>query len=604
MAGRNLYQMFLETVARYGDRNAVGFRANKNEAHRYWSYREYAQRVRDFRRGLDALGLRKGDRVALISHENRVEWAIMDLAAQALGLITVPIYGTLPAPQVAYYLQDSGARAILVSDAKQRAKIATIRTEAPALEFVIAMDGEAAALNGECVLTFADVYRRGETAGRDEATLDAIIPTVLPDDIATFIYTSGTTGEPKGAMVTHNNLLQTPDAVVDEPIATLGPDDVFLSFLPLSHITERVGGYYLPLRAGCCIVYSLGLMNFSDELTTTVRPTLLLSVPRLWENAREKALDRIAKEPEKRRRIIEWGLKVGKAVAHRRSASQSIGPLLALQQMVAERLVHSRLREKVTGGRLRFCVSGGAPLDRETAEFFLGIGVQILEGYGLTETNIIAINRPGRQRIGTVGNLLANAEIKLADDGEILMRGQGRMKGYYNKPEATAEAIDEAGWFHTGDIGELSQDGYLKITDRKKDLLVLSNGKKVAPQPIEALLKQSPYIGEAVLFADRQSTVMALLVPAFDKLLPWAKANGLATDNVAALLESAEVQKLYRADVDKLTVGLADFEKVRRYKLVSQPFGIESGELTPTLKVKRKFVAQKYADLLAAMARG
>jgi long-chain acyl-CoA synthetase len=603
MAGRNLYQMFLETVARHGTRNAVGFRANKNTEITYWTYNEFADQVRRFRRGLDALGLRKGDRIALISHENRVEWAILDLASQALGIITVPIYGTLPALQVAYYLRDSGARAILVSDAKQRAKIAGLRGEMPALEYVISMDGEATALAAECVLPFDEVYQRGEIAGRDTVTLDAIVPTVKPDDLATIIYTSGTTGEPKGAMVTHSNLLQTPDAVVDEPVAEIGPDDVFLSFLPLSHITERVGGYYLPLRAGCCIVYSLGLMAFSDELTTTVRPTLLLSVPRLWENAREKALDRIAKEPERRRKIIEWGLGVGKAVAHRRSAGQSVGPLLALEHRIADRLVFTKLRDKVTGGRLRFCVSGGAPLDQETAEFFLGIGIQILEGYGLTETNIIAINRPGRQRIGTVGTLMQNAEIKIADDGEILMRGQGRMVGYYNKPEATAEAIDAEGWFHTGDIGALSSDGYLKITDRKKDLLVLSNGKKVAPQPIEAMLKQSQYIGEAVLYADRQSTVMALLVPAFDKLIGWAKSQNLPFDNVAGLLESAAVQKLFRTEVDRLTVGLADFEKVKRYKLVPQPFGIESGELTPTLKVKRKFVAQKYADLLASMAR-
>src|SRR5579871_2048218 len=325
MAGRNLYEMFLESVARHGARNAVGFRANKNVEFTYWTYNEFAEKVRRFRRGLDALGLRKGDRVALISHENRVEWAIMDLASQALGIITVPIYGTLPAPQVAYYLQDSGARAILVSDAKQRAKVASLRAEASALEYVISMDGDAEALAPECVLPFDEVYRRGEAGGRDAATLDAIVPTVKPDDVATIIYTSGTTGEPKGAMVTHNNLLQTPDAVVDEPVASLGPDDVFLSFLPLSHITERVGGYYLPLRAGCCIVYSLGLMAFGDELTTSVRPTVFLSVPRLWENAREKALDRIAKEPEKRRKIIEWGLKVGKTVAHRRSAGQSIG---------------------------------------------------------------------------------------------------------------------------------------------------------------------------------------------------------------------------------------------------------------------------------------
>jgi long-chain acyl-CoA synthetase len=310
------------------------------------------------------------------------------------------------------------------------------------------------------------------------------------------------------------------------------------------------------------------------------------------------------------RKIAEWGLGVGIETARRKSAGKGIGPILGVKRAIADKLVLSKLRAKVTGGRLRNCVSGGAPLDPQTTEFFLGIGIQILEGYGLSETNIIAINRPDHQRIGTVGNLMPNTEVKIAGDGEILVRGQGRMEGYYNKPEATAEAIDGEGWFHTGDIGELSPDGYLKITDRKKDLLVLTNGKKVAPQPIEALLKHSPYISEAVLFGDKSATVSALLVPDFDvkgrpaKLIAWAKERDLPTDDVPALLAHADVQKLFKSEVDKYTRDLADFEKIKRFKLVPQPFGIDSGELTPTLKVKRKFVAQKYSDLIASMSRG
>lgn len=594
--------MFRETVRLHGDRPAVRFKRRKDPAYTSYTYLEYDERIQLFRRGLDALGLRKGDRVALISHENRAEWAIADLASQSLGLVTVPIYGTLPAAQVSYYLRDSNARAIVAGDSKQRAKIAEFRADTPSLEFVIAMEGAQDQLDAEGSLAFETVCQRAES-GRTQAELDAVAASIDPDDVATLIYTSGTTGDPKGAMLSHVNLLHTPDSVVEEPIARLTDQDTFLSFLPLSHITERVGGHYLPLRVGACITYSQGLSSFSDELTESVKPDMLLCVPRLWENIHDKFMDSVAKMPDKQRKPIEWGVKIGEAVAVRRSEGKSVGPLLALQHMLADKIVLSKVRERVTGGNLRYCVSGGAPLDPVAATFFLAIGIQMLEGYGLSETSIITVNRPGRQRIGTVGTLLPEVELKFADDGEILMRGPGRMKGYWNKPEATAEAIDKEGWFHTGDIGELSKDGYLRITDRKKDLIVLTNGKKVAPQPIEALLKHSPYIGEAVLLGDKQATVMAILVPAFDKLKAWAKANNIEAADDTALAAHAEVQKLFKAEIDRCAPDLADYEKIKRFKLVDKPFTVDGGELTPTLKVKRKFVIQKYAELIASMSR-
>jgi long-chain acyl-CoA synthetase len=599
---RTLYAMFRETVRLHGDRPAVRFKRRKETGYTVYTYSELDGRIQSFRRGLDALGLRKGDRIALISHDNRVEWAIADLASQSLGLITVPIYGTLPAAQVAYYVRDSGARAIVVSDSKQRAKIDAFRAETPSLETVISMDGEQSQLDAEGAVAFDTISIRGET-GSTFAELDAVADTVSPDDVATIIYTSGTTGDPKGAMLSHVNLLHTPDAVVEEPIALLSDRDTFLSFLPLSHITERVGGHYLPLRVGACITYSQGLSAFSEELTQTVRPDMLLCVPRLWENMHDRFRDALAKMDERQRAPIAWGLRIGERVALLRSAGRAVGPLLALQHMIADRVVLAKVRERVTGGRLRYCVSGGAPLDPQAATFFLAIGVQMLEGYGLSETSIIAVNRPGRQRIGTVGTLLPGVELKLAGDGEILTRGPGRMKGYWNKPDETAEAIDGEGWFHTGDVGESSPDGYLRITDRKKDIIVLTNGKKVAPQPIEALLKHSPYIGEAVLLGDRQSTVMAILVPAFDKLRAWAKTNEIAAADDAALAGNAEVQKLFKSELERCAPDLADYEKIKRFKVVDTPFTVDGGELTPTLKVKRKFVIQKYAELIASMSR-
>jgi len=594
--------MFRETVRGHADRPAVRFKRRKEPDFVSYTYREFDERIQAFRRGLDALGLQKGDRVALTSHENRVEWAITDLAAQSLGLVTVPIYGTLPAAQVAYYINDSNARAFVVSDSKQRAKVAEFRDQAPDLEFLISMDGTPDQLEPEGWMAFKTVEQRGES-GRSIAELDEVASGINPDDVATLIYTSGTTGDPKGAMLSHVNLLHTPDAVVNEPIAELTDRDTFLSFLPLSHITERVGGHYLPLRVGACIHYSQGLSSFFEELTETVKPDMLLCVPRLWENMYSRFLEGIAKLPDKERGPAEWGLKIGTEVAQLKSEGKGVGAMLKVQHAMADKTVLAKIREKVTGGKLRYCVSGGAPLDPAAATFFLAIGIQILEGYGLSETAIIAVNRPNRQRIGTVGTLMPEVEVKFAEDGEILSRGPGRMIGYWNKPEATAEAIDGDGWFYTGDVGEMSPDGYLKITDRKKDLIVLTNGKKVAPQPIEALLKHSPYIGEAVLLGDKQATVNALLVPAFDKLKAWAKENAVAAEDDAALAAAPEVQKLYKAEIDRCAPDLADYEKIKRFKLVDKPFTVDGGELTPTLKVKRKFVLQKYADLIASISR-
>ncbi|MCS6777692.1 MAG: long-chain fatty acid--CoA ligase [Chloroherpetonaceae bacterium] len=603
MASRTLYHMFQESVRRHGSRPAVGFKATPDaSSYTYYTYAELDERVRAFRRGLDALGLKTGDTLAMLS-ENRVEWAIADLAAQSLGICIVAPYATLPAPQIRYILQDSRARAVIVSDARQADKIQEIRHELPCLEHVIAMEGDPETLRARGLIPFTELPAIGQQSGRTQEELDRVAASVDPDAVATLLYTSGTTGDPKGAMLTHNNLLQCPDDVMEEPVGDLTPQDIFLSFLPLSHITERAAGYYLPLRAGACIVYSRGLAALPDEITRTVRPTVMLCVPRLWENMHSKFLEALARAPEKKRKLVTWALATARKAVELRASGRQPGPILRMSLALADRLVLSQIRQRLTGGRMRYAISGGAPLDPETTVFFLSIGVQMLEGYGLSEAGIMFVNRPGRQRPGTVGLKLRQVEVKIAPDGEILMRGQGLMKGYLNRPEDTAEAIDAEGWFHTGDIGELSPDGYLRITDRKKDLIVLTNGKKVAPQAIEIALKHSPYIAEAVLLGDRQATVMALLVPALDALRAWAEQHDVPSQNTPELLEHPEVYRLYRSEIDRLTPHLADYEKIRRFRLIEQPFSIEGGELTPTLKVKRHFVARKYADLIATMTR-
>lgn len=593
MEDRTIHQILKETVARFGDRPALGTKAGGEYS--YLTYDALWMRVKEFRRGLAALGLSKGDRIAILS-ENRAEWATTDLAAQCMGAVTVPIYSTLPASQVRYLLTDSAARVLVVSDKKQLAKAREARVDVRTLDHVIVMD----TLTCEDAHTFEQVIARGAAATGLDDGLDAAADSILPDDVATLIYTSGTTGDPKGAMLSQRALLHT--AWAARQFVDLDENEVFLSFLPLCHVIERVGGHYLPLALGACIVYSQGVFAIGHEIAS-IEPTVFLCVPRLYESIQEKIAESIEKAPTRRKRLAEWALAVGKQCFERQSAGRSPGPWLALQRAVGDRLVLSKIRAKSVGGRTRFLVSGGAPLNLTTSSFFESIGVRILEGYGLTEIPVICLNRPANPHHGTVGPPLPELSVKIAEDGEILAKGPSLMRGYFGKPQATEEAIDAEGWLHTGDVGEQLSDGCIRITDRKKDIIVLANGKNVAPQPIEALLKQSPFIGEAVLIGDKQATVSAILVPAFDKLKPWAKERELPASDMGALLRHAETRKLYKEEIDKVSGDLADFEKIKRFTLVDQPFSIDGGELTPTLKVKRRFVAQKYADLIEQMVK-
>jgi long-chain acyl-CoA synthetase len=592
MFDRTIYQVLRETVERFGPRPALGYK--RGSEYDYVTYSQLGDRVRAFRRGLAALGITKGDRIALLS-ENRCEWAITDLAAQSLGVVTVAIYSTLPAQQVQFLVADSAARVLIVSDKKQLAKALEIQPNVRTLEHVVMMDSPVP----EGVLAFDQIAERGRDSAISDAELDAEAGTISPDDIATLIYTSGTTGDPKGAMLSHRALLHTAHAV--RQIVRLDENDVFLSFLPLCHIIERVGGHYLPLSIGALIVYSEGVFAIGHELAS-VRPTVFLCVPRLYENMQEKIVDSLAKKTEKERKVAEWAIATGRQCVERRRTGKSIAPVLAAKRMLADRLVLHKIRSKTVGGRTRFFVTGGAPLNPETGAFFESLGVRILEGYGLTEIPVICLNRPDNPILGAVGPALPQMEVRIAPDGEILARGPSLMRGYFGKPESTADTIDSDGWFHTGDIGELMKDGVLRITDRKKDIIVLANGKNVAPQPIEAAIKQSHYIAEIVLIGDQRNAIVAIVVPAFDRLKSWAKQRELPLDP-PSLIKHAETRKLIKDEIDRFSSGLADFEKVKRFTLIDATFSIENGELTPTLKVKRKFIAQKYAGLIEQLVK-
>ncbi|MCS6861899.1 MAG: long-chain fatty acid--CoA ligase [Abditibacteriales bacterium] len=558
------------------------------------TYQELADRVRAFCAGLVALGVQRGDHIAMIS-ENRPEWAVADLGMLSLGAVNVPMFTTLPAPQVEYIVADSGAKIIIVSDETQLHKALAVKANVPSVG-IITMDCPADP--GRGVITFDEVIQRGQSAPLSD--YDQRWQSVEPNDLASIIYTSGTTGDPKGVMLSHRNITSNIEAAYD--VLRFQPGDVLLSFLPLNHIFERMAGYYLPLSVGATIAYSEGPRRLALNIRE-VEPHYMMLVPRIYEMFQERMLEEVSKKTAKEQKVFHWALNIGRQVVERQQAKQPVPPWLALQRWLADKLVYRKVRNRLGLRRLQLFVSGGAPLPHDTAEFFAALGITILEGYGLTETSpVVAVNRPGNYKFGTVGLPLRGVEVKIAEDGEICVRGPNVMLGYYNKPKETAEALDAEGWFHTGDIGEFDEDGFLRITDRKKDLIVLANGKNVAPQPIENALKASPYISQVVLLGDKQSTVAALVVPAFERLKQFAQERGIPQEN-ADLLAHPEVVRLFRQEIDRLSTHLADFEKVHRFALLDHEFTIEDGEMTPTLKIRRRVVMERYGDVIQRLYR-
>lgn len=590
MAVDTLSKAFWRSVEQQGEKPALLVKREKQ--YRPITYTELGKRVYALARALHELGVRKGDRVAILA-ENCPEWAITDWATLCLGAITVPIYPTLTAPQVGEILRDSEPKALVVSDKKQRRK-ACEAVEGTGLNpqmICIEPDSTSETPNFEQMLN--------QPGTLTESALRALVEASQPKDIVTFIYTSGTTGEPKGAMLTHHNLITNIEAVLE--LIDWRPDDVFLSFLPLSHVFERMGGHFLPIYAGLTIAYAESLFTLANDMVE-VKPTMMLGVPRFYASVMDRILASVRQMPPLRQKLFYRMLEVGKVYAQcwREGRSAPLG--VRLQHSVLDKLVASKIRERV-GGRLRYFISGGAALPKEVAEFFHAFGILIIEGYGLTETSpVLTVNPPRAPRFGSVGKPIRGVEIKIAEDGEILARGPNIMLGYYKKPEATAAAIDPDGWFHTGDVGHIDADGYLYITDRKKDILVLANGKNVAPQPIENLLKQSELVQEAVVYGDGMSAPVALIVPNIDALRAFAKQAGIEADG-DALLNHDAIQRRFRQELERVNRELADFQRIKGFRLISKPFSIETGELTPTLKVKRRVVAEKYAHLLQEMAR-
>ncbi|HLM82074.1 MAG TPA: long-chain fatty acid--CoA ligase [Terriglobales bacterium] len=536
-------------------------------------------------RALESWGIGKGDRVAILS-ENRPEWAIADFAALALGAVTVPIYSTQTAEQTSFILRDSGARVIALSTKHQLEKVLTIQWHTP-LERILVMD----AIETAHALHMQGLMLQGPTDFDPE--FDARARSIGPDDLATIIYTSGTTGTPKGAMLTHGNIASNIAYSLDGfGVGTKG-EEVSVSFLPLSHVTARHADLALLYR-GVVLAYCPDIKQLAQVLAE-VRPTTFIAVPRVYEKIRQQVILKATGFPKDA--VYRWALSVGRA--HRAETLDGTKSS-ALSWKIADRLVFSKVRAGM-GGKAEEFLSGGAPLGRELAEWYADIGIRIHEGYGLTETSpVIAVSTPVMHKLGTVGKPLANVEVRIADDGEVLVRGPSVFNGYWNRPEETRDAFVD-GWFKTGDIGQLDSEGYLSITDRKKDLIKTSGGKFIAPQPIENSLKLNPLIGTAVVIGDRRKFPAVLISPHFPVLEDWARANQVDFASRQTLVANVKVQALYEGIIEEVNQNMARFEKLKRVLLVAEEFSAEDGTLTHTLKVRRRGIEERYQALIDEM---
>ncbi|UCF31123.1 MAG: long-chain fatty acid--CoA ligase [bacterium] len=583
-----LVKMVDVRAERYGDRTVM--ERKRDGIWQAVSWRDLSRSYREVARGLLTLGLEKGDRMAILS-ENRPEWAFADLGCFAMEGVVVPLYWTLTPAQVEYILRDCSARVVFVSNAQYLDTVLKVKPGLPELKYVIYFDPVPADRLEDGVLSMEELMQMGRDAPPEAwETMGRCIAEACGKDLATIIYTSGTTGEPKGVMISHDNFLSNLRSVLE--VIDVKDTDICLSFLPLSHVFERIA-YYLWLYIGGTIAYAESIDNLMDNMAE-VRPTILVSVPRIYEKAYGRILDRVRDGSLLARLIFVWSLGVGRKVSTCIQGGSVPQGWLAVRQRIADRLVFSKLRERF-GGRIRLMISGGAPLSKVIAEFFHAAGLTILEGYGLTETSpVITANRLDRLRFGSVGITIPGVEVRIAEDGEILTRGPHVMMGYYNLPQETEEAIDGEGWFYTGDIGFVDEDGFLHITDRKKAIIVTAGGKNVAPAAIENALSADKFISQAFAYGDGRKYISALIVPDWERVESYAKEHKIQYSTLKDLCQDKVIVDLIQKRVDAALVDMSSFEQVKRFKLLDREFSQEAGEVTPTLKLKRKEITQRF----------
>ena len=583
-----LTRLFFEAVDRYGERTAFERLTSATELSGI-GYDEACRIVKGVAASLTEQGIRRGDRAAILS-ENRSEWALADYGCLCAGVIDVPVYATLTVRQVAFVLENSGAKLVFVSSSEQMDKALAAAAACPQEILVVAFDMIADLPDG--VMSWASFLAAGADVADAWSDEDfrAVAFEAQPDDTATVLYTSGTTGDPKGVMLTHNNVAS--NVLATCLVLEVTDADNTISFLPLSHILQRMADYVF-FRSGCRLAYPRSMETLVDDMKV-VRPTIVVSVPRIYE----KIYNGVMNARGLKKKLIDWAASVADRAIEVSLAGGNPSGLLALQYRLADKLVFMKVKDAV-GGRLRYFVSGGGPLAPTLNRFFNSIGMPILEGYGLTETSPVTnLNSLEFSRIGTVGKAVPSTEIRIAGDGEIFVRGPQVMKGYYNNPDATNEVIDADGWFATGDIGDIDADGFLKITDRKKDIIVTAGGKNIAPQPIENLLKTNRFVEQVVMIGDRRRYCSLLIVPAFDALERWANENRISWSDRSGLVNSDQVIAHMEREVFGMLTDLASFQRPKKIALLEEELSIENGFLTPTLKVKRRVVHERLDSLI------
>jgi len=584
-------RLFLNLIRAYPKDSLVSYK--KDGRYVSISTAEFGERVKHFTLGLQSLGLAKGDKLVILA-DNGPNWITADYACLCQGMATVPIYTSLVAEQVQYIINDSDAKAVVCSNPALWEKIVAVKNRLAAVKHFIYSGPENPPAGTIPMARVMDAGR--EAAAKDPGLFERLALAVRPDDLASIVYTSGTTGVPKGVLLSHSNFASNINTLAE--IIEFTPKDTNMSFLPLSHVLERMVTLAFMSR-GTSIAYAVSPETVAENLVE-VKPTIMVSVPRLFEKIYARIMDTVLQGSGLKKKIFFWALGVGKTCGRLKLAGRRPGAWLNFRRRIAHKLVFSKILEK-TGGRIRFFVSGGAPLSKDIAEFFFAMGVWVLEGYGLTESApVIACNTFENIRFGTVGKVIPGVEVKIEADGEIIARGPNIMRGYYKKPAETAEAL-KRGWLYTGDIGHLDPDGYLVITDRKKDLIITSGGKNIAPQPIENMLKQSPYIVNAVIVGGTRKFISALVVPDFDKLEGYAQKNGIAFKTRAELVKMPRVVDFLTQETERSTPFLAPYEKVKKILVLDKDFDIDSGEITPTLKVKRNIIETKYKDLIDSL---
>lgn len=580
--------MFLDRIA--ATPTAEAFRYPENGGWTTVTWQQVGQRVELLAAGLISLGIKPEERVALASG-TRYEWVVVDFAILAAGAATTTVYPTTHAEDVAFIVANSGSRIVVAEDQKQVDKLIAHRAELPAVQNVVVIDGDG---DGDWVITLADLEQRGKQLLADSpSVVTDRIDAIRPDQLATLIYTSGTTGKPKGVRLTQDSWTYTAAAM--DALGVLSDKDLNYLWLPLAHAFGKVM-LALPLAIGFPTVID-GRVDKIIENLTVIRPTIMGAVPRIFEKVHGKINEMVAKEGGVKKRLFDWATGVGVQMSRVRQAGERPSPLLAAQYKLADRLVLSTIRDRF-GGRMRFFISGSAALDREIAQWFDAVGVIVLEGYGLTETSAASsINRPGAYRFGTVGWTLPETDVKIAEDGEILLKGPGVMNGYHDLPEATAEAIDAEGWFHTGDIGELDAEGFLRITDRKKDMFKTSQGKYVAPSAISANFKAvCPYASEIIIYGEGKPYCVALVSLEAEAIQEWAADNGLAGKSFGEIARDEKTREMVGGYVETLNKHLNRWEQVKKFSIIDRELTVEAGDLTPSLKLKRKSVVDNFHD--------